>query len=149
MKKISDSNSHDCFFLLFTDFAMSNLYFANDEDRPPAPPVRVTSTAKMDAYPPGSKPLPSAPIESEGQKKKKIKMPWISRPNNDTCKLACTYLCRRYMLDDTCFYYKIDDAKELGNFCCVVLLYMNGGFERKRSWEWTRVSVVTSYCIIG
>ncbi|XP_071838916.1 serine/threonine-protein kinase PAK 3-like [Apostichopus japonicus] len=65
---------------------MSNLYFANDEDRPPAPPVRVTSTAKMDAYPPGSKPLPSAPIESEGQKKKKIKMPWISRPNNDTSK---------------------------------------------------------------
>lgn len=56
---------------------------ALDEERPPAPPVRVTSTAKMDS--PASKPLPSAP-DGDQKKKKGLKMPWSSKVNNDSSK---------------------------------------------------------------
>ncbi|CAH1245366.1 PAK1 [Branchiostoma lanceolatum] len=50
------------------------------EDKPPAPPMRMTSTMKSDSHSPGSKPLPSAPQE---EKKKAGKFKSIFQSSND------------------------------------------------------------------
>eukprot|EP00058_Branchiostoma_floridae_P009697 XP_002595185.1 hypothetical protein BRAFLDRAFT_116038 [Branchiostoma floridae] len=50
------------------------------EDKPPAPPMRMTSTMKSDSHSPGSKPLPSAPQE---EKKKGGKFKSIFQSSND------------------------------------------------------------------
>ncbi|XP_078694839.1 serine/threonine-protein kinase PAK 1-like isoform X3 [Branchiostoma floridae x Branchiostoma belcheri] len=54
------------------------------EDKPPAPPMRMTSTMKSDSHSPGSKPLPSAPQE---EKKKGGKFKSIFQSSNDKERL--------------------------------------------------------------
>ncbi|XP_066267422.1 serine/threonine-protein kinase PAK 3-like isoform X9 [Branchiostoma lanceolatum] len=54
------------------------------EDKPPAPPMRMTSTMKSDSHSPGSKPLPSAPQE---EKKKAGKFKSIFQSSNDKERL--------------------------------------------------------------
>ena len=87
-----------------------------DEERPPAPPLRLTSN--KDAISPGSRPLPSAPIEEKKKKTATFRL----FPNKGECMyLLLNYMgfrIRRYSLsfalkcDGVCWFVSVDNKKK-------------------------------------